>query len=245
MNRLILGAAGCVALASPAMALGKPPPDTQSNAALVFLLCSVSDQGLSKNCRFYTPIDAPSERLKAGTELGFLDAHPFPISGARPGADVKVLVRLNVSADKSGQGFEVAAPAGVFQASSASEVRDLVWINSPHASWTGGFVPDLARRMNQRGEATVRCMATQAGALANCWVEKETPTDFGFGEAALLLLQHARMQPVSAGGSSVAGRTYVQTFRYDAGPGMSGHGSLWSATAPGGSMTSMMMGNMK
>ena len=63
------GLVAVLALSSPISALGGPaPPDTQPDAARVFLRCSVSGQGLSTNCRFYTAIDDPSERLKAGTE---------------------------------------------------------------------------------------------------------------------------------------------------------------------------------
>ncbi len=169
----------------------------------------MSAKGLSRNCRFYTAVDDPPERLKAGTELGFLDAHPFPIPGAEPGADVKVLVRLKVSPDKTGKGFDVAAPESAAQESTGQEITDPVWIDSPHAPWASGFVPELAYRLNRSGEAKVRCTATAAGALTDCWVEKEAPPGLGFGEASLMLMQHARMKPLTASGAPVACLSYL------------------------------------
>ena len=190
-----------------------PPPDAQPGAERIVLLCSVTDQDLSSNCRFLRAIIDRQERLKAGTELGFLDAHPFPIPGAVPGAEVKVLVRLKVS--PGGKGVVVAAPEGVFRASSGEEISDPLWVVSPHDPWTNGFIPEMSARPKQKGHATVRCVATEIGTLVNCWVQEETPAGFGFGEASLLILQHARMQPVSAGGAFVAGRPYVQTCTVD------------------------------
>jgi len=239
VKSLIFGWVGL--LAFPVAALGAAlPPDTQADAARIFVVCSVTDQETSKNCRFYAPIDDPSERLKAGTELGFLDTHPFSIPGADPGADVKVLVRLKVSAVAGGKGFDVSAAEAASPSPAGAEIKDPVWVVSPHASWTAGFVPERAFRTNQTGEATVRCEATEAGTLVNCWVRHESPTGFGFGEAALLLLQHARMKPLTASGAPVAGRAYVQTFKY------AGQGALspqWSAMSPGSSMSMSMMGS--
>jgi TonB family protein len=217
MKTILFGLVGALAVSEGmAQERSSPPADTQPKADKLMLYCSISDQGLSRNCRFYLPITDPIERLKAGTELGYLDAHPFPISGGQAGAEVKVLVRLAVTPSKSGEGFAVFAPEGAFPIASGSEIKDPVWTTSPHGHWTNGFVPDRAARMEQKGEATARCVATEAGTLVNCWIERETPADFGFGNAALLVMQRARMKPVDADGVPVAGRPYVQTFRYEA-----------------------------
>jgi hypothetical protein len=208
----------CLALALPAQARpARAPADTQPDAANVFLLCSVTGERVSTNCRFYAPVADQTERLRAGTELGYLDAHPFPIPGARPGSNVKVLVRLKVSAVATGAGFTVAPPEGAFPIPVNSEIKDPVWIDSPRAAWTTDLVEGLAARNHQDGEATARCTVMQSGALGDCWVERETPSGIGFGEAALIVLQHARMKPLSASGASVAGRSYVQRFIYRSG----------------------------
>lgn len=218
MERLAATLIVCLALALPAQARpARAPADTQPDAANIFLLCSVTEGGVSTNCRFYAPVADPIERLRAGTELGYLDAHPFPIPGAKPGANVKVLVRLKVSAVAAGEGFAVAAPEGAFPIPVNSEIKDPVWIDSPRAAWTSDLVEGLAARNHQDGEATARCTVTQSGALGDCWIERETPSGIGFGEAALIVLQHARMKPLSASGAPVAGRSYVQRFIYRGG----------------------------
>jgi hypothetical protein len=218
VERLAAVLVACLALALPALARpARAPPDTQPDAANVFVLCSVTEGGVSTNCRFYAPVADPTERLRAGTELGYLDAHPFPIPGAKAGANVKVLARLRVSAGAAGQGFAVAAPEGAFPIPVNSEIKDPVWIDSPRAAWTTDLVDALAARNHQDGEATARCTVAQSGALGDCWIERETPSGIGFGEAALIVLQHARMKPLSASGVPVAGRGYVQRFIYRSG----------------------------
>jgi hypothetical protein len=215
MKTSILCMLGFLAWSSQAIAWGKLPPDTQPGAVRLLLMCTVDDAGLSKLCRFYNPIADEKARRLAGAELGWLDNDPFPISGAAPGTEVKVLVRLRVSAVKGTADFDVSAPPGAFPAASGPEIAAPVWIVSPHEDWTGDFVPDRPARMNQKGEATVRCVATEIGTLANCWLMQETPADFGFGDAVLMLLQLVRMKPDDAGGAPVAGRPFVQTLRYE------------------------------
>jgi TonB family protein len=151
----------------------------------------------------------------AGAELSWLDAHPFPISGAAAGTEVKVLVRLKVSAVKGTADIDVTAPPGALAPASGPEITAPVWVVSPHEDWAGEFVPERAARMGQKGEATVRCVATETGTLASCWVMQETPADFRFGDAVLYLLQLVRMKPHDAAGAPIAGRPFVQTLRYE------------------------------
>ena len=231
--KTVAAISAALTLASPAWAL---PPDTAPGAELVFLLCQVSPQQTSRDCRFYTAINDPAARLKAASELVYLDAHPFPIVGARPGERVKVMVRLSVS--QAGDGFAVAAspqPAP----SSAPPIRHPQWIEAPQGVWSRAFTRSLAARANQSGEAKVSCLATDTGAMTDCWVRSESPVDAGFGEAALVLMQHARMKVVGADGAAVAGRAFVDTVNFE-GDGRAST-SMWPA--PGGS-TGMAMGMM-
>ena len=240
MERLAATLIAYAALALPAQARPvRAPPDTQPDAATLFLLCSVSEQGVSTNCRFYTAVADAAERLKAGTELGYLDAHPFPIPGARAGANVKVLARLRVSADATGKGFAVAAPEGAFPTPVNSEIKDPVWIDSPRAAWTSDLAEAIAARSHQDGVATARCVVAPSGALGDCWIERESPAGLGFGEAALIVLQHARMKPQSASGLPVAGRSYVQTFTYRDRASESGSAPIWPGSPQGMAMGMM------
>jgi protein TonB len=222
-----------VALASPASAMDAPP-DTAPGAERIFLQCAVTPSQTSTHCVFYAPIDDPKARLKAASELVWLDAHPAAIAGARPGTKVKILVRLTVSAGP--RGFQVAAPAQP-KASPAPAIHRPQWVVSPHGSWTRPFTAAVAARANQSGEATIDCLATQAGSLTDCWVKHETPADAGFGEAALILMQHVRLNPAGAGGEPIAGRAVVDTVSFEAGPMSST--AIWPSM---GGQTGMAMG---
>lgn len=210
----------CVALtlcgAEPALAWSGLPPDTQPGAERLVLMCAVDSRQYSKLCRFYYPIANETQRLMAGTELGWLDAHPFPIPGGAPGTEVKVLVRLLVKRAKGAGGFEVTAPPDVFRTAVGSEIADPVWAVSPHEKWADEFIPERAERLNQKGGASVRCVVTETGTLVNCWVEEETPpADFGFGDAIARLAQLVRMKPEDKDGAPVTGRPFVLTLKFD------------------------------
>lgn len=222
-----------VALAWPVWAM-EAPPDTAPGAERIFLQCAVTPGQTSTHCVFYAPIDDPRERLKAASELVWLDAHPAPITGARPGSKVKVLVRLTVGAASGG--FQISAPAPPTPSPEAA-IRRPEWLVSPHGSWTRSFTAAVAARTNQSGEATIACLATQTGALTDCWVKHETPADAGFGEAALIVMQHARLKPAGAGGEAIAGRAVADTVSFEAAP-MSSTAMLPSM----GGQTGMAMG---
>jgi protein TonB len=65
--------------------------------------------------------------------------------------------------------------------------------------------PDRALRSRTSGIALIQCSVTEAGEMANCTVEQEAPTGFGFGEAALKLTPSFKMAPTTSQGSPVQG----------------------------------------
>jgi hypothetical protein len=223
---VLAGSAAALAAFSPSTsdALDSIAP-AATGIEQVLLLCTVGEQGLSKNCRFDYPIDGDRERLKAGLELGFLDTHPFLIAGADQGSNVTLLVKLSVAAAPDGKGLQVAAPSGGLEPLIA--IDDPLWVRSPHERWTGDYVPERAARMNQKGAAVVVCIATGKGELSDCRILNEEPKGFGFGEGAMRVLQHARMKAL------VAGRPYVQTLRYDGWGASPPKGPFNPAWAPG------------
>ena len=186
----------------------------QAGSERVIVLCTVTAQGLSKNCRFDYDIDDDVERLKAGTELGFLDTHPFPIPGGVTGSDVKVMVRLNVSPAPDRNRFIVSAPDGALPLAALPVITDPVWVQPPSGRWADQYIPDAAAQANEIGYAVVACIARESGVLGDCWIEAETPPYAGFGAAGMRVLERAHMKSMTDGRATVAGRPYEHVFKY-------------------------------
>lgn len=215
MNRSIPGIAAIVCLwaATPSHA-ASVPPDTQPGADQIWLQCTVTSQQMANNCRYISGLTDEHDRLRAGTILGYLDAHPFPIPGGAVGADASVFVRLNVTERPDHQGFVVTAPEGAAKPPSGTDVQDPVWIYSPYDRWAAGFTPDRVNQTGKGGEAKVLCKVSGAGSLEDCWLEHETPQGWGFGDAALKLLAHVQMKPLGARGEPVADRPFAITIEF-------------------------------
>ncbi|HEX4301602.1 MAG TPA: TonB family protein [Rhizomicrobium sp.] len=65
--------------------------------------------------------------------------------------------------------------------------------------------PEAARSAGVSGSVVVQCSAETDGSLSNCATVSETPTGYGFGDAAIQLMGIVRLAPQSAGGVAVAG----------------------------------------
>ena len=200
-------------LAATPAAAADVPPDTQPGADLVWLLCTVSNRQVSDNCRFTGGVEAEDQRIKAGSILGYLDAHPFPIPGGPVGADVRTLVRLTVT-QRPDERYVITPPQGLFDPPTGNEIRDPDWIASPHDPWAMAFMPAAAVRSNIGGVATAVCKVGAAGALVDCWLEQEEPKGWGFGEAELKVLMHARTKPTDGHGAPVEGRAVAVTLQF-------------------------------
>jgi periplasmic protein TonB len=126
-----------------------------------------------------------------------------------------ILVRLKSTVKPDHSGYVVSAPQELSAPVRGSEILDPKWILSPLDHWSAYFTPDRAMRMNTSGEATVHCTVTAAGALINCWLEREEPAGWGFGDAALLISTRVQMQPQTQSGQSVDGRPIALTLKFD------------------------------
>lgn len=70
-------------------------------------------------------------------------------------------------------------------------------------------IPLKAREEGLSGQATVSCTATAQGIIDNCHIENETPEGYGFGQAAITILQSGALHPSEDGEAIAAFRTRI------------------------------------
>jgi protein TonB len=74
-------------------------------------------------------------------------------------------------------------------------ISDPDWLSKPDARAMSAQFPARPLRMGVSGAATISCVVSASGSLGQCTVVKESPSEFGFGAAALKLAKYFRMRP--------------------------------------------------
>lgn len=80
-----------------------------------------------------------------------------------------------------------------------------VWTEKPSLEDLVRYYPAEAKAAKVGGRAAIACTVAADGRLDDCTVIGETPAQYQFGDAALQMSRHFRMQPVSADGTPTAG----------------------------------------
>ena len=96
---------------------------------------------------------------------------------------------------------QVATPP----AAKPSVITEPDWLQRPAVQDMVRYYPAAAAAAHIEGQATLRCVVTEAGALSDCAVFDEEPKDQGFGAAALNLAPLFKMRPMTRNGVAVSG----------------------------------------
>jgi protein TonB len=91
--------------------------------------------------------------------------------------------------------------AGPTEKPAGEEITQPDWVRRPSAEDVERYYPERAQRMNIEGRASISCTVDARGTLNSCSVSAETPSDAGFGDAALRMSKLFKMRPMTKDGS--------------------------------------------
>ena len=69
--------------------------------------------------------------------------------------------------------------------------------------------------MGVNGQATISCTVDSKGLLGGCSIVNETPSDQGFGDAAIKMSKLFKMRPMSKDGAPVEGGQVRIPLRFE------------------------------
>ena len=79
------------------------------------------------------------------------------------------------------------------------------WLRKPSEDDLNKNYPDRAQRMEKTGRVSLNCQVKDDGTLENCSIGNENPTGYGFGEAAMKMVNLFKMRPQMKDGAPVGG----------------------------------------
>lgn len=83
------------------------------------------------------------------------------------------------------------------------------WSRQPSAEQLMRAYPQRAIASDVSGSASLNCLVTPSGGVADCNVTRETPGGYGFGRAAQSLSRHFRINPRTVNGAAEGSRVSI------------------------------------
>lgn len=78
------------------------------------------------------------------------------------------------------------------------------WVTQPTDAVTIKYYPQAAAALRTKGKALIQCKVSLDGNVSACLIKSEFPDGYGFGEAAVRMMQEARFSPLMVDGKPVA-----------------------------------------
>jgi periplasmic protein TonB len=111
-----------------------------------------------------------------------------------------------------------ASPPAAAGAEAPSEISRPIWVRTPSGEDYADDYPRDAIGRVPLARVVMMCAVSHDGHLDPCKITFETPTGFGFGDAALKIATRFQMKTVDRDGVPTPGRTIVIPIRMQ-GPG--------------------------
>lgn len=192
-------------------------PDTSSRIAVVFgqgVTLNVSGRvtrGLGNDWYALTWNDQTAFVRTQDVTAGS-GAPPVPIVRERRPREIEEEKEEPDELPAPGEEQVVEAP----RPSGALGPGDVNWVREPSARDFARFFPDEALNAGQSGNVTLSCIIGGSGRLA-CGVASESPSGYGFGQAAIGISRQLRVRTSLPDGGSAEGRELRLPLSFRAG----------------------------